>query len=1193
MDKSVLKNFAIYARNKLIHDTITKASMLGITEEGIENPLPESNHDMKAFDIGAIETFKIYGKEVEQYNRLVGELKERAENSEYKTAYDGLIEEVAYTWFNRLIAIRFMEVNGYMPDRMRVLSSGREGVNEPEFVTNYFDTSLDFTDEELAKLEEWQADGSAEAMENMFHLLFIKQCNALNENLPELFEKTDDYSELLLTISYNDPDGVVYKLVHDIPEEYFDIESKDGNGQVEIIGWLYQYYNTERRDEVISVLGKKRVKKQDIPAATQLFTTDWVVRYMVDNSLGKYWLERNPDSNIRDSLEFLMPGEIPVVEEKISPEDLKIFDNAMGSGHCLSYAFDVLLRIYESEGYTSREASRLIVEKNLYGLDIDKRAYQLAYFAIMMKARQHNRRALNGELKTNLGVFEDSTNINKEHLEYLGLSMATEDRNEALKQIDYLIEEFENATEIGSILRVDGIDEDLLLRFIDDYGREGQVAMVEMNMEKTQKQLRRLVQIASMLTQKYDVMVTNPPYLNKFDAKLKKYINENYKEYKRDMFSVFIYHNLELCRPNGYSAYMTPNVWMFIKSYEKLRNYLITYKHIDSLIQIAKGAFYRDATVDVMTFVVKNCTVNSKGKFIRLEDFKGDMEVQRIKTIEAIQNPECGYYYEISQENFKKIPGMPIAYWASANMIEAFEKGKPMNSFVDPKQGLATANNDRFLRLWHEVDYNKISFESDSIEASIKSGAKWFPYNKGGERRQWYGNYDYVVNWENDGFEIRNFKDDRGKQRSVIRNPRFYFKEAMTWSLITSGGFSIRYREVGSIHDVSGMSAFTYDHDRLMYLLGLMSTKVANYVFKMLNPTINLQIGDFNNFPVLLSDNERVIELVEENISIAKQEWNSYEQAWGFRKHPFLGGNFSTLKEGYKSWEEQCNDRIMRTKDNEEKLNGIFIKLYGLEDELSSEVALKDITLRKANVTVDIKSFISYAVGCMFGRYSLDVEGLAYAGGEWDDSKYSSFIPVKGNVLLITDEEYFEDDIVGRFIEFVKVCYGEDTLEENLAFIAEALGGRGTPRKVIRNYFVKDFYKDHIKTYKKRPIYWLYDSGRQNGFKALIYMHRYNEDTTGKVRVDYLHEVQRAYEQIIDFLNDDIVHNKNAREVAKSEKRLTKVTKQLKECRDYDEKIGHLAVERIAIDLDDGVKVNYEKVQTDGKGKKFKILAKI
>ena len=445
--------------------------------------MPESTLDMKAFNIGEIKTFKIYGNEVKKYERLVRELKKRAENTDYKTAYNDLIDEVAYTWFNRLIAIRFMEVNNYLPDRMRVLSSGRVGVNEPEFVTYYLDTSLKFKEEELEQLEKWKINGSALAMEKMFHLLFIKQCNALNENLPELFEKTNDYSELLLTISYNDPNGVVYKLVNDIPEKDFNVESQDGNGQVEIIGWLYQYYNTERRNQVVNIY-KGTVKKEDIPAATQLFTTDWVVRYMVDNSLGRYWLERNPDSSIRDSLQYLMPGKIPVIDEAISPEELRIFDNAMGSGHCLSYAFDVLLKIYESQGYTAREASKLIVEKNLYGLDIDKRACQLAYFTIMMKARQYNRRALNGELKTNLGFFEDSINIDKAHLEYLGLSMNIEQRKKALKQINYLIKKFEDVTEIGSILRLEDIDEDLVLQFINDYETKDQIAIEEINIEK-------------------------------------------------------------------------------------------------------------------------------------------------------------------------------------------------------------------------------------------------------------------------------------------------------------------------------------------------------------------------------------------------------------------------------------------------------------------------------------------------------------------------------------------------------------------------------------------------------------------------------------------------------------------------------------------------------------------------------------
>ena len=1218
MDKTVLKNFAIYARNKLIQDTKNKASMIGITEQGIQSPLPESTSDMLVFDIKAVETYKIYNKEVEQYRKLIDELKKREANGDYKTAYTTLIEEVAYTWFNRMIAIRFMEVNDYLLDRLRILSSNREGVNEPEFVTNYEDTSLDLTDKEREQLASWKMDGSAEAMENMFRLLFVKQCNTLNKNLPELFEETNDYAELLLTISYNDPNGVLYKLVHDIPEEYFDIESKVGGGQVEIIGWMYQYYNTERRDEVINIIGKKTVKKADIPAATQLFTTDWVVRYMVYNSLGKYWLERNPDSPIRESLEYLMPGEISLIDEKISPEDLKVFDNAMGSGHCLSYAFDVLLKIYESEGYTTREASKLIVEKNLYGLDIDKRAYQLAYFAVMMKARQYNRRALNGELKTNIKVFEDSTNINKSHLEYLGLSMDSERRKEALKKIDYLIREFENATEVGSILRLENFDKVLVLEFVNDSPIEGQIMMGEMNIEDTQAQLQNLVQVAIMLTRRYDVMVTNPPYLNKFAPTLKKYIWDNYEEYKGDIFSVFIYHNIELCKLNGYSAYMTPNVWMFIKSFEKLREYLVSHKHIDSLVQIAKGSFYKDATVDIMTFVIKNSLSKEKGKFIRLEEFKGNMEEQRIRTLHAIQDPECGYYYETAQMNFAKISGIPIAYWASINLINNF-KERTINDIATVRQGMTTSDNNRFLRLWFEIDINKASFNTISAEEALGGGRKWFSYNKGGEFRKWFGNREYVLNYYDNGRELEEFHAILNKTSSGgrLKSREYYFKQSVTWSFISSSKFGVRYSPVGSIFDVAGSSLFC-EGELIFYILGFLASKIAVVMLDILNPTLNFQAMDIKALPIIVDKGNKddIDILVKECIDISRIDWDSFETSWDFAYHPLLnkdnlGQALTSVEIGYENWRTNANQKFDQQRTNEKEINHILIGIYGLKDELTPEVSDKDITVTRIFDTKDdiyddikgnryiltkedvIKSFISYAIGCMFGRYSLDVEGLAYAGGDWDSSKYSTFIPAKDNIILMTDEEYFEDDIVNRFIDFVRAAYGEDTLQENLKFIADALGGNGTPREVIRNYFIKDFYNDHLKTYQKRPIYWQYDSGRQNGFKALIYMHRYNKDTTGKLRIDYLHEIQKAYERAIDNVQYDIENNSNPREVAKLEKRLTKLTKQLKECKDYDEKIAHLALARIPIDLDDGVKVNYDKVQTDEKGKKLEILTKI
>lgn len=1221
MDRTILKNFAVDARNKLIQDIENKASMLGITKEGIDQPLPGSSLDMLAFDIKAVETYKIYGEEVKQYRKLVEELNKRAKNEDFETAYKTLIEEVAYTWFNRLIAIRFMEVNNYIPHRMRVLSSGRAGVNEPEFLTYFQDTDLDFTDEEVNQLASWRLDGSSRAMERMFQFLFVKQCNALNKNLPDLFEKTDDYAELLLTISYIDEKGVLYKLVNDIPEEYFDIESENGNGQVEIIGWLYQYYNTEPKDEVINIIGKRVVKKQDIPAATQLFTTDWVVRYMVDNSLGKYWLERKPNSSIKDSLQYLMPGEVREVAEEISPEEIKVFDNAMGSGHCLSYAFDLLLKIYESEGYTAREAARLIVEKNLYGLDIDKRAYQLAYFAIMMKVRQHNRRALNGEIKTNLAVFEDSTDINRDHLEELGLSMDKEKRQEALDQINYLIEEFDNAKEIGSILKLENIDSSLVLEFVNDASTEGQIAIGEVNIEKTQDQLRRLVGLAELLIGKYDIMVTNPPYLNKFSPRLKKYVNENYNSYKGDLFSVFIYNNLEFCKPNGYSAYMAPFVWMFIRTYRRLRKHIIDTKHISSLIQMEYSAF-EEATVPICTFVVQNRRSEEKGKYIKLSDFTGGMEVQRVKTLEAIENPECGYYYETGQDNFNKIPDMPIAYWGSENMVNLFDQLDPIDQYAYLQPGLQTSNNDRFLRLWFEIDQDKMDKNSRSNEEAKEKGLKWFPYNKGGDFRRWYGNREYVVNWQDDGREIKEYVNSKypylkGNIDYVVKDRGYYFKESVTWSFVSSAKFGVRYSPEGSLFDVGGSSLFPNDNIK-KYTVGFLNSIVAFELLQMENSTLNFQVGNIASLPLCLTEDpetkERIDRLVDDSISISKFDWDCFETSWDFKKHPLTaqggdGESSITLEQVYREWERFTNNQFNRLKANEEEINRTFIQIYGLEDDLTPQVKDRDVTISKANKERDIKSLISYAVGCMFGRYSLDIEGLVYAGGQfneyfrlqdeqWEIKKdqqwlKSSLNIAKDNIILITDDQYFEDDIVNRFIDFIRAVYGEETLEDNLEFIADALGGKGTAREVIRNYFIKDFYKDHVRTYQKRPIYWLYNSGRQNGFKALIYMHRYNEDTTGKLRIDYLHRLQKAYDIAVDNLKYDIANNKNQRELARAEKELAKLTRQLKECKDYDEKIAHLALARIPIDLDDGFRVNYNKVQTDEKGKNLKVLANI
>lgn len=1198
MDKKILRNFAINARQIMENDTRAMLGQFGITDKEIVAPSPKSEGTMLLFDIGRDEPNIVVGKRIHQYNKLLSEIERRSFEKDYSKAINQLIEEVSYTWFNRIIAIRFMEVNSFLADNIRILSSAKDGINEPDIVSNFEYSTLDIGDDEKKVLIE-KRYGQAKDLEELFQELFIKTCNKLNESLPDLFEKTDDYAELLLNISYSDPNGVIRKLIYEVPEEYFDISK---NGQVEIIGWIYQYYQEAEKERVVK-LGKS-VDKNDLPAATQIFTTDWVVKYMVENSLGKYWIERNPDSKLREKLEFLIPNDIETVNEYISPEDIKFLDNTMGSGHILVYAFDLLMEIYTERGYIPSEAARLIVEKNLFGLEIDKRAYQLAYFAIMMKARSYDKRVLSKNISNNLYYFEDSDDIlnyqfKNEVFEGYGKNLEPIEKAHAEEQVKYLINKFENAEELGSIMQIDGFDFDLINRYLNDVDTQNLTLWSQYN-QPIENRIKNIVAIAKIISDKYHIVVTNPPYLNRMGPGLKKYVKNHYKKYGADLFSIFIYNNINMLEPGGYASFMTPNVWMFISTYENLRKYIIYNEHIDSLVQIAKGSFYSEATVDVMTVTIKNQISSSPGSYIRLEGNKGDMDYQAKLYLKSIKDNQSDLMYEAYQNNFKKIPGTPIAYWASDSIIKDFEKSLPMNEFLEPKVGLQTGDNSRFLRLWWEVFYGKIKFDTKGREEAINSNAKWFPYNKGGNRRKWYGNYDYVINWEDDGKEIRNFTDDKGKQRSVIRNPNYYFCPSVTWSDITSGRFSARYREIGSIHDVSGMSAFGSE-DSLKYSLGILNTKVTQSIFNLLNPTIHLQIGNFSNFPVLLMDDKEkekdVINITVDNIDISKAEWNSYETAWDFTNSPLLKFNNPSIEQSLELLIKERETMIEGVRKNEEDLNVIFTDLYNLNDEIDTHVTREEITLRDVIRESAIKDFISYAVGCMFGRYSLDKEGLVLAGGEIDYSNYKTYTPDHDNVIIIC-EDHVKDDIVEKFQEFVRVAFGDENFEENIDFIADSLGGKGTSLDKIRNYFIKDLFKDHAKNYSvigsgRRPIYWLYDSGKQNAFKALIYMHRYDKDTTGRVRVDYLHKVQRMYEERLDQNQSMIEILDSARDKTRLEKENEVYRKKLDEIRDYDKKIAVLADMRIDIDLDDGVKVNHQKIQIDKDGNNLQILAKI
>ena len=1243
MNKTAIRKFAEWAREKLIEDIKYKAGTVGITENGIAEKLPQSTSDTYFYDVGTKDYTKIFGIEIKQIDALVKAIQTRERSyKNYQEAFENVIEEVAYTWFNRLIAIRFMEVNDYLPSGVRVLSSENKAKKEPDLVTTPFDTDLKFTSYEQDKIIQLKDDNE---LDELFRMLFIKQCNKLHDILPDLFEKTDDYSELLLTISFTDKEGIVYHLVNDIDEDDFNVEKE---GQIQIIGWLYQYYNIEPKDKVFQNLKKNiKISKENIPAATQLFTPHWIVQYMVENSLGripihnlKYGNWSDEEKTKIDSLKSKWKYYIDDVEQtdkivkqfrfeesnKYGKGDLPPYvgttflDPCMGSGHILVYAFDVFMDIYRMQGYTDRKAVRSIILNNLYGLEIDDRAAQLAYFAIMMKARSYDRRFLTRTddddkpdiPKPNVCSIQESNRIKSEYIELFG---------ELKPLAQKLLDEFSDAKCYGSILKP-SITKDEIKQLEEKYAEIDNTHYDNLFDIKKQTELRpifgQLITQAKLMIKKYDVVCTNPPYMggSGMNDDLKKYVAKNYADSKADLFACFIERAIDYTAEKSYTAMITMQSWMFLSSFEKLREKLL-YSTIVNMAHLGARAFDEigGEVVQTTAFVIEKANINGY-----LSSYKRLIEPnsENAKKEAFISNE---YNYIVSADNFSKIPGNPVAYWVGKQVLKAFE-GFLLSDYGYPKQGFATGDNNTFLRFWQEVDMTKIGFGMENREVANQSGKKWFPCNKGGSFRRWYGNNNYLANWQVDGKEMTEFKG------SVIRNPQYYFKQGITWSSLTSGKLSMRYSPKGFLFESKGSVCFMKNEDNLWYILGLMNTEIVSNMLLVLSPTLDYHEGPISRVPIIISDQKEQIEIiVKQNVEICKNDWDSFETSWDFKKHPLLSYEADNVSTAFELWSKECDNRFNQVKANEEELNRIFIDIYGLQDELTPEVEDKDVTVRKADLQRDIKGLISYAVGCMFGRYSLDKEGIVFAGGNFDEVYISdaiypsdnlypsdsllpknpeytklktgdglidlSFYPDYDNVIPITDEEYFEDDIVGLLCSWLKKIYGEDTLEENLDFIANALGNKGkTSREVIRNYFLTDFIKDHIKTYQKRPIYWLFDSGKQNGFKALVYMHRWNADTIGNVRVEYLHRIQRVYEKEIIRMQEIIDNSHDNKEISNATKRKEKLQKQIKETKDYDAKIAHLALSRIDIDLDDGVKVNYEKVQT-ADGKKMQILAKI
>ena len=1141
MDKNAIKKYAIWARRELIDRVTKRAAVFGVSKEDVGDPNADSVNGHLLSDA-----------EKRQRQALIRRIEEKG--------YEQVMEEVAYTWFNRFAALRFMEVNGYLPTHIRVFTDD-EGHFRPQILSEAIHLDLDG----LNKPKVYQLKDSNQE-EELFKYLLIVQCNALNGILPGMFQKIEDYTELLLPDYLLREGSVIEQMVTLIPED-------DWKDQVQIIGWLYQYYNTEPKDKVFADLKKNiKISKEHIPAATQLFTPDWIVHYMVENSLGRLWLEGHPNNELKSEWKYYLDeaeqepdvqaqlAEIRKQYAAMKPEEILTIDPCAGSGHILCVLFDVLVQIYEDYGYTAREAAASIVQNNLWGLDIDDRAAQLAYFAVMMKARQYDRRFFTREVQPHVYAIQESNGIHRDHLHYLGSGMSDIERNNALNQMNALLDEFIDAKEYGSILQPGAYDWALLSRFVADTTPEQQVTFDESGVETTQAQLRLMIAQGQALAQKYHAVVTNPPYMggSGMSAKLSDFVKSNYPDSKSDLFAVCIERGNQMVIRSGINCMVTMQSWMFLSSFEKMRVKTLQTKTITNLMHM-ENMVMGIAFGTAVTVFRNNAIKGYKGTYnqIKLQDIENDAPKQF-----PIQENR---FAQVSTDNFSKIPGAPVAYWVSPS-IRAIFSGERLGSHYEIRAGISSGDNAAFLRLWHEIDITKSKIYSAEY--------MYTPHNKGGEYRKWYGNREYMLRYNssaiNEMEQCAGFRHD-GRE--------YYFKPHVTWSKITSYKSSFRFFEEGFTFDSAGLGLFPVESESYYTTMALMNSVVVEKLIGLLNPTLNVTPIVVKQLPYL-ETRESTERIAKDCVSLSRFDWDSFETSWDFQRHPLvtpaIDQHYMLLSDCWRDWERACAERFAQLKANEEELNRIFIDIYGLQDELTPDVDDKDVTVRKADLSRDIRSLISYAVGCMVGRYSLDKPGLAFAGGAWDASQYVTYPADKDGILPITDDEYFADDIVTMFVNWLKTVYGADTLEENLRFISDALGGKGSPREVIRNYFLNDFYKDHLKIYQKRPIYWLFDSGKKNGFKALVYMHRYQPDTIARVRTDYVHEMQSRYRTAIADVEQRL-NDASTSERVKLTKRLNALQAQADELRQYEEKIHHLADQMIAIDLDDGVKVNYAK----------------
>lgn len=1163
MDKVILKKFAVESRNDLIDKVRSKIKSFYVDEE--------FNSEQKG-DIYTLSNTKhslsLTNEEFRKRKLLIKRIKELSPEQ--------VIEEAAYTWFNRIIAIRYMEVNDILPltsDNqslgIRVLSS-KDNTPDPEILkfTNLMNPELDI-DFKKEKYVDLKNDNEK------FKYILLLICRKLGKVIPQVFDGITDYIDILIPDNLLNDTGFITKVVSEISENNFN--------KVEIIGWLYQYYNQVEKDRVMSK--KSSYKKEEIPYATQLFTPDWIVKYLVENSIcNKIKIDKN---FILNNFKYYIPSEN---DSFTKLEDLKILDPCCGSGHILVYAIEVLYKIYEYMGYSRKNIIDYILSNNIYGLDMDNRAEQLSVLSVLLKAREYDSNVFNKKINLHICGIQESNNLNNTILSH-----------KYSKEIfDYLKGIFYNAKEYGSIIKLEKKD------YINEINinRNGENSIFK---ELLNKEYVPILRQADILSNNYDIVITNPPYNAKFNNLLKKYLEKNYYISKTDMFSVFMQRGIEFLKPDGILAMINQHSWMFLQSFEKLREYLINNVSFINMIHLGSNAFEQGdvgTIVQTVAFILINNKKDDNISVIRLTDYSQSYTKEK-----QFLNNKSEHTYLVKLQDFSKLPSKVFAYWLNKTYVKLFDN-ETISDYFYSKAGIVTGNDDYFLRNWFEINYLNIKFNENRYEYS--KNQTWVPMNKGGLYRKYYGNNEFVMN-------IYDLWDNNKTTQSVRRGDKdSYFKEGITWSMVSGNNPSYRISK-NKVYGVASPAIYNLDHNKILYCLGFLNCKISKILNEALNPTVNVLTGNIMSLPFLYFENDKIYieKLVENNIDICKKDWDSFETSWNFTKHPLLKSmsKVSTIRDSLANWNTYTYQQRSLLKHNEEELNKIFIDIYGLNGELTPEVDDKDITIRKEDKVRDIKSFISYAVGCMFGRYSLDKDGLIYAGGDFDNvyQKYKkaaggwagsslsnykylndngneielSFEVDNDNIIPITDEAYFSDDIVERFKTFIKTVYGDNTFNENMDFIAEALGKKGTEtsEETIRRYFVNDFFNDHVKMYQKRPIYWLLDSGKKNGFKALVYMHRYNENLIPKARLDYLHRVQMTYEKLLFDVNYKLTTDLSMTDKKEAKNRQADLNAKLNEIKEYDEKIAHIANQRISIDLDDGVKVNYEKFKD--------ILAKI